>query len=82
MDMRNAQGYALRPATYVGEIVTGRFGRSLTVRETIGMGELVYRAELTPGQKVVPLIEAQGFKMTGKWSSLRPGLARVPMERA
>lgn len=82
MDMRNAQGIAMRAPAYVGQIHNWPgFGRIFEIRETIGMGELVLRVELDNKAKVVPLIEEAGFRMTGHWRTVDRRSARVPLRK-
>lgn len=82
MDMRNAQGIAIRPPAYIGEIIRHRaVGRVLEIRETIGTGALILRVDLAADTPVVPLIEEAGFQMTGHWRTRSKESARVPLRK-
>jgi hypothetical protein len=89
MNWINAQGKVPTTPRYVVDYINNHFGRRVVVMDnfphldggdTLGATQIL-RVSLTEDQKVVPALNAAGFKLTGRWKTRADGTSRAVCER-
>ncbi|MEU9059001.1 hypothetical protein AB0D13_09030 [Streptomyces sp. NPDC048430] len=89
MNWINAQGKVPTTPRYVVSYINNHFGRRVVVTDNfphLDGGDstgatTILRVPLTKEEKVVPALNANGFKLTGRWKSRADGSSCAVVDR-